>query len=82
VSEPAVKPREPIWPDALFRALHERDRARDVAVALEQENARLRSRIKSCMGVHLSSPVRDGARAYWYLNDTLNEGSREIDLSG
>jgi hypothetical protein len=33
----------PIWPDALLRTIHERDRARDVAVALEQENAALRS---------------------------------------
>jgi hypothetical protein len=41
VSSPA--PPEPIWPDAIFRLIEQRDRARGVAVALEQENAQLRA---------------------------------------
>jgi hypothetical protein len=37
-----AKPSEPIWPIRLVHIARERDRARDVAVALEQENTRLR----------------------------------------
>lgn len=39
----AVMP--PIWPERFLKVIAERDRARDVAVRLEQENAAMRIRV-------------------------------------